>query len=405
MRQWPVPGRRLGARNVHWNTRKAQSWAIIGLFLIVAFAAVAAARDFLMPVTLAILLFFVFTPFRRGLQRYGIPQWGSASVVVTGLIGLLIGIVLTVLGPTADLIDSAPTFAYRIEQKLGDVSGPLKKVQALAARVDAMTGVDPNAPQAPVADTSRFLMSLVEMAPQLLTQIVFVLLLLFFMMSAGDLLYLKIVQSFGSLAAKRQAYSALRTIEASLGSYLSTITAINAGLGVVIGLAMWAWGMPAPAVFGVMAFVLNFIPYFGLAMGAAGATVVALVSLDGFLTPFLVGASYIALSSIEGQMVTPMLVSRRLAMNTVVVFLAVALWAWLWSVVGMIVAVPLLVVMRVLCDHVPGLERLGNFLGGEDPPPLGPAAAERDRVETEAANHTALADFAPSQVSDIAPGG
>jgi predicted PurR-regulated permease PerM len=202
--------------------------------------------------------------------------------------------------------------------------------------------------------------------------VVFVLILLFFMMSTGDLLYLKIVQSFPRMASKRQAYAALRAIEARLGSYLSTITVINFGLAVAIGLAMWSFGMPAPAFLAVVAFVLNYIPYLGAVAGAVAAFVIALVSLNGFLPPFLVAGAYIALTSVEGQLITPALVSRKLAMNTVVVFLAVALWAWLWSVVGMIVAVPILVVMRVLCDHIPGLERLGNYLGGEDPPPIAP---------------------------------
>ena len=94
--------------------------------------------------------------------------------------------------------------------------------------------------------------------------------------------------------------------------------------------------------------------------------------MDGFAEPIMVGLTYVALSSVEGQLVTPVFVSRKLQMNTVVVFLSVALWAWLWSIVGMIVAVPLLVVLRVLCAHIPGMERLGNFLGGEDPAPLGP---------------------------------
>jgi predicted PurR-regulated permease PerM len=147
---------------------------------------------------------------------------------------------------------------------------------------------------------------------------------------------------------------------------------------------MWAFGMPAPAFFGLIGFLLNFIPYIGAVAGAAAAFVVALVSLAGFFSAFLVAGSYIALTSIEGQMITPMMVSRKLEMNTVVVFLAVALWAWLWSVVGMIVAVPLLVVMRVLCDHIPGMERLGNFLGGDDPPPLGPEAAQGDADDAEA---------------------
>ena len=243
------------------------------------------------------------------------------------------------------------------------------------------------------------------MAPQLLTQILFVLLLLFFMMATGDLLYLKIVQSFPTLKSKRKAYSALRTIEDSLGSYFSTIALINAGLGTCIGLALWGWGMPAPAFFGLLAFLLNFIPYFGVVAGAFAAFVVALVSLDGFVTPVPGGRAAISACRRSRATSSPRRWSRAgLEMNTVVVFLAVALWAWLWSVVGMIVAVPLLVVMRVLCDHIPGLERLGNFLGGEDPAPLGPEAQEKDAEEAAERNAAVTAAAAArTDDADLAP--
>ncbi len=341
---------------------------MVGLFLLFAFAAIGAARDFLMPVTMAILLFFVFAPFRRWMLRRGMPEWFSALLILVGLVVLLSVVVGALFGPAGALIDSAPTFAARIEEKLGALTGPLHQLQTVAARIDLLMGGDGKSDG---PNSSAALLAMAETAPILLTQTLFVLLLLFFMMSSGDLLYLKIVQSFPSLSSKRHAYAALRAIENSLGSYLSSITLINALLGCAIGLTMWLWGMPAPVFFGVLAFVLNFIPYFGVAAGAIGTTLVALVSLDGFAAPLLVGASYIGLCSVEGNLITPTVVSRRLEMNTVVVFLAVALWAWLWSIVGMIVAVPLLVVARVLCEHVPGLERIGNFLGGEDPAPLG----------------------------------
>lgn len=339
---------------------------MVGIFVMLMFSVIAAARDFLMPVTAALLLFFVFTPFRRWLYRHDVPPWAAASLVVAGLLLLIAGVVLIVLGPATALIDSAPTFAATIEAKLAALTGPLQRLQFLARRIDMLTGGGGTAP----AEGASFLRTVMAMAPALLTQMVFVLMLLFFMMSTGDLLYLKVVQSFPSLGSKRQAYAALREIETSLGSYFSTIFLINAALGLAVGLVMWGFGLPAPAFLGLAAFLLNFIPYLGAAAGVAAVFVIGLVSLDGFSGAFLVAGSYLALTTVEGNLITPTLVSRRLEMNPVVVFLAVALWAWLWSVVGMIVAVPLLVVMRVLCDNITGLERLGNFLGGEDPPPL-----------------------------------
>ena len=92
------------------------------------------------------------------------------------------------------------------------------------------------------------------------------------------------------------------------------------------------------------------------------------------------GAVYFSLTAFEGQFITPYFVSRRLQLNTVVVFLTVALWAWLWSILGMVVAVPMLVVMRVLADHIPGLEKFGNFLAGEEPPAIAEDEPEPDET-------------------------
>lgn len=351
-------------------------WAVIGIFLILAFSAIAAARDFLMPTTMAVLLFFVFAPLRRSLERIGVAPWISATLVTLGLLAAIFGMVVIVSGPAGELINDMPRISAQLEDKMESLRGSMRDIQQAVERIDEISeGQAPGRIRAETDDGS-IANDILAMTPALAGQLIFILVLLFFMIASGDLLYLKIVQSFPSLGEKRRAYAAMREIEASLGSYLGTITLINAGLGLAIGLAMWFWGMPAPALFGVMAFALNYIPYLGLIAGAAIATVVALVSMDGFAEPIMVGLTYVALSSVEGQLVTPVFVSRKLQMNTVVVFLSVALWAWLWSIVGMIVAVPLLVVLRVLCAHIPGMERLGNFLGGEDPAPLGPEEAQ-----------------------------
>ncbi|WP_313353084.1 AI-2E family transporter, partial [Paracoccus sp. (in: a-proteobacteria)] len=231
---------------------------------------------------------------------------------------------------------------------------------------------------------SSTLASVLDLGPAFVGQIIFTLFLLFFLISSGDLLYLKIVQSFDSMREKRAAYLALREIEDSLGAYLGAITLINACLGVALGLAMWAWGMPSPVLFGLAAFLLNFIPYLGSLTGIIIATLVGIFVFDDLFTPLMVGLTYLGLSAVEGQLITPYLVSRRLQLNTVVVFLTVALWAWLWSVIGMIVAVPLLVVIRVLAEHIPGLQKFGNFLAGEDPPALEDEDEEEARELVEA---------------------
>src|SRR5690606_35540733 len=127
----------------------------------------------------------------------------------------------------------------------------------------------------------------------------------------------------------------------------------NAGLGVATGLAMAALGVPNPALWGVLAAINNFVPYLGSLATAIVLAIVAAVtfeSLGAIVAPPLV---FLALTTIEGQFLTPMLLGRRLTLNPVVIFLALLVWGWLWGIPGVLMAVPLLAALKILCDHVP----------------------------------------------------
>ncbi|WP_299847616.1 AI-2E family transporter [uncultured Paracoccus sp.] len=418
--------------------RSFPRWAVIGTFLIVLFWFVAYAQAFLMPVSLALLLFFVFIPIRRFLERRGIGATISATLITMGMIVLVAGLGYLASGPVSQIMEDAPSITERLQERAKEIRSQFRKIEEVAEQIDEATNAgdvtdaiqgegegeagasvstdvtqprtngtpaspiedaqtqiinDPNATttvttsttetaegeqtetrditvQVNNSDRPSTMGQALALGPAAFGQVIFTLVLLFFMISSGDLLYLKIVQSFDKLSEKRRAYEALRAIEGSLSTYLGAITIINAGLGLCIGIAMWIWGMPSPLLFGLGGFVLNFIPYIGAIGGTALAGVVALFVFPDLLTPVLVAGTYLALTSIEGQLITPYFVSRRLQLNTVVVFLTVAIWAWLWSVIGMIVAVPMLVVLRVLAEHIPGMEKFGNFLAGEVPPDM-----------------------------------
>ncbi|WBU54025.1 AI-2E family transporter [Paracoccus sp. SCSIO 75233] len=418
------PEHRFPSVNRDQKRSAVPGWAIVGIFLILLFHFITMAAAFLMPVTLAMLLFFVFSPFRRMMSRRGFNAGISAVIVTIGLIAVVGGLGYFVSGPISEIVEDSPRITQRLEERFSSLRESVKPLEEAAKQIDEVTGggdeaeiaADATGEAAPdvigtlpdgalpgqetavtmeadsgggtggeqeirvrvdTEETST-LQTLASAGPSVAGQIVFTIFLLFFLIASGDLLYLKTVQSFDNLREKRAAYMALREIEASLGSYLGAITLINAGLGIGIGMGMWFWGMPQPLLWGIAAFILNFIPYLGAVTGVAAAFIVALISFDDFYTPVMVAATYFAFTSLEGQLVTPYFVSRRLQLNTVVVFITVALWAWLWSVLGMVVAVPLLVVLKVLADHIPGLERLGNFLAGESPPAL------EDEDETEA---------------------
>lgn len=354
----------------------APRWAVIGIFLLLALQAITYAQAFLMPVVLALLLALVFSPVRRGLERMRVPPGFAAAGIVAGLVVAFAVIAATLAAPVTSLVDDAPDIVAEVEQKLAGLRDAAEGVAEVAAQVDQATGgggaADATAdaaavtgeeePQQVVVQDRGAVMGLALTAPTVLAQIVLTLVLLFFLLASGDMFYEKIVHVIPRFRDKRRAMQIAFDVERRLSHYLLTIAIINAGLGVSIGLAMWAIGMPTPLLFGTIGFVFNFVPYVGAVAGVAIATAVALVSLDTVGMALLAGAIYFALTSIEGQFVTPYFVGRSLRLNVVVVFLSVTLWAWLWSVVGMLVATPVLVAIRTLCEHIPALEPLGDFL-------------------------------------------
>jgi len=338
-------------------------WAIIGIFLMLLVGGLAYARDFLMPVVLALLLQLVFSPVRRQLERWGLPSALAAILIVGTLVTGGAAGVASLAVPASGWVDRAPEIGLELREKFEEIRGVTEGVEEAAQQVDEITESEeePGVQRVKVEEEGNAL-AIAMSLPAVLAQVVFTLILLFFLLSSGDMFYEKIVYVLPSFRDKRRAIRIAYDIERKLSRYLSTIALINAGLGVSVGLVLWWLGMPSPALFGVLAFLLNFIPYVGSLLGVGAAVIVAIVTLDTLNQALAVGAVYFVLTSIEGQIVTPYFVGRSLRLNTVVVFLSVTLFAWLWSVVGMLVATPLLVAVRTFCEHVPGLQNLGHFL-------------------------------------------
>lgn len=338
-------------------------WAIIGIFLMLLVGGLAYARDFLMPVVLSLLLQLVFSPVRRQLERWGLPSALAAILIVGTLVTGGAAGVASLAVPASGWVDRAPEIGLELREKFEEIRGVTEGVEEAAQQVDEITESEeePGVQRVKVEEEGNAL-AIAMSLPAVLAQVVFTLILLFFLLSSGDMFYEKIVYVLPSFRDKRRAIRIAYDIERKLSRYLSTIALINAGLGVSVGLVLWWLGMPSPALFGVLAFLLNFIPYVGSLLGVGAAVIVAIVTLDTLNQAFAVGAVYFVLTSTEGQIVTPYFVGRSLRLNTVVVFLSVTLFAWLWSVVGMLVATPLLVAVRTFCEHVPGLQNLGHFL-------------------------------------------
>ncbi|UWQ19306.1 AI-2E family transporter [Jannaschia sp. M317] len=341
-------------------------WPVTGIFVLLSVQGLIYAADFLIPVTMAILGYFLLNAPRRALEAVGIPAPVSATLFALTLAAAVFLGTLALYEPMYNFVADIPVL---VEKAAAAVSGPGGVLEPLSeaqkATEEALADKD-RAPamQVEVVDDGPGLAgSVAAIAPQMLSQLVFAICLLFFLVASGDLFIQKAVQVADRFQDKRQTVLTIRMIEARLGNYLGAITLINIGLGLAIGTAMWLWGLPTPWLIGLMATTLNFVPFVGAVVGACIAATMGFVTFGDVWPALGIFATYFALTSFEGQFVTPTLVGQRLRLNVVMVFLAVAFFAWIWSVMGMVVAVPMLIVIKVVCDSIPAARKIGLFLG------------------------------------------
>jgi len=339
---------------------------LVGIFLLAFAAALYFGRDFLLPVSLAFLLGLVLSPVVRTMKRRGIPEWMTAVLLVVALgIGIASGTYF-LSGPVSGWINDAPQIGREVRDKIAVLREPVEAVAEATEQVEEFTETqDPSAMRVVLSEPG-LLSRAASGAPELAAQIGVTLALLLFLLSSGDMFYEKLVKSLPTLSDKKLGLRIARTVEREVSRYLLTITLINVGLGVAIGAGMFLIGMPNPVLWGVVAAFLNFIPYVGALLGIALVGLIAFVTFDTIWMALLAPLIYVICTSIEGQIVTPLVLGRRLEMNPVAIFLAIAFWGWLWGIAGALIAVPLLVIVKVFADHVDGLAALGEFLAARD---------------------------------------
>jgi predicted PurR-regulated permease PerM len=183
------------------------------------------------------------------------------------------------------------------------------------------------------------------------------------LLAPGDVFQQKLLELLPAARTREQLQLMSDEVEQQVSRYLGSVVLINAGVGVVTGLAMWLTGLPNPALWGVVAGVLNFVPYLGAVATVAIIGLASLLTFDELARAAVPPLVFLGLNLLEGNVVTPKLVERWLKLNAVASFLAVIiLWALL-GIPGALMAVPILVVVKVVCDHVESLKGIGTFLG------------------------------------------
>ena len=339
---------------------------LCALLFIASIAAMYFARDFLLPVVLALFIALTLRPAIRYLAKHHTPPWLAASVFVILLVTGGFSAFYFLSGPVTLWFEQAPQLSQTFSEKFRGLRYSLDTLTNLTEKIqDASKPANTTAVQEVVVRGSALpaIFSMLTGYPvQFLITLIATLVIAVFLMASGDLFYQKLVRILPTLTERKRALHIVYDIENEVSAYVFTLSAINMCLGIVVAIVFHFLGMPLPYLWGVLVFLFNFIPYVGAVSGLALSGFMAIVTFDSMGYALIVPLSYGLLSLLESEIVKPQILGRRLQMNAVAILLSLAFWTWLWGIAGAAIAVPLLVTIKVFCEHMDGLSGLGEFI-------------------------------------------
>src|SRR5581483_4166468 len=329
--------------NLLQSRRSIRSLALTGLFVLACFYTLYFAQEFFIPVMLAVVFNFLLSPFVRLLKRFWIPEAAGAGIVILALFAILALVIYEFSAPVAQWIARAPAISQKLSGELQKLKRPMEKMTQATEQVSTITDVGSQGkkPQEVAVKEPGLANRLVTKTRDAIFGLVVLVVLLFFLLSSGDLFLRKLIHVLPKFEDKKRAVLIMREIEDHISKYLITVAMINACLGAAGGVVFWLLGMPNPALWGALGFVLNFIPYLGALSEVAIVSLVAAATFPSLAHAALVPACYLGLAVCEGSFVTPYVMGRRMTLNPVVVFAGVTLWGFLWGMLGIFLAVPM----------------------------------------------------------------
>ncbi|MGB8352263.1 MAG: AI-2E family transporter [Chthoniobacteraceae bacterium] len=344
-----------------------RSVALTGLFVLAVFYTMYFTRAILLPLVLALLVSQLLAPIVRALARWKIPQMVGSGLVLLFLCGVF-GYGISFLAvPAMGWLEKAPYSVQQVQKKLEPLlKRPMQRMAEASGEMAKMTapaGTDPaKKPIVQVEERNTLSELAFVQTPEFIASALTFLILLYFLLGYHGVFLGKLVKVIPRFTDKKTAVAITNDIEAKISSYLVTVTMINTGLGCAIAVSMYFLDMPNPLMWGAAAAVLNFVPYLGAFVGIVTMTLAALLSFHSLGHVLLVPGAYLVLAVLEGNFVTPFLLGRSLTLNPLAIVISVMFWGWMWGIIGIILAVPILATMKILCDHIEPLAPIGEFL-------------------------------------------
>jgi predicted PurR-regulated permease PerM len=338
-----------------------RSIALTGLFILAVFYSMYFMRSILLPIVLAVLLSYLLRPIVRALARLKIPLSVSAALLLVGFLGLIAYGISAVAAPASGWLQKAPAGFTELQRKLLPVKKSVAQVAQATGEIEKLASTNAETRAIEVKRHPITEMLFVH-TPEFIASAVLSVILLYFLLVYDQTFIAKLVKLLPTLSDKKAAVGIAHDIESQISRYLFTITAINVCLGAAVGTAVGLLGLPNPVMWGVMVALLNFVPYLGALTGIICMTIGATLSFDSLEYALAFPAVYLGFGVLEGSFITPWIMGRSLTLNPVIILLSLTFWGWMWGIVGIILAVPILAAFKIFCAHIKPMEPLAEFL-------------------------------------------
>jgi len=341
----------------------AVSLAVMGVLAVcVAFWA---AQAYLVPIALALVFAMLLAPLCRLLELIWIPR-PLAAIMALVTAGFVAWMAFSLIAePASRLMADAPAMMKRAERHLTELQAPLKPLTDISKEVEGLSIVDPETPASRrvVVQEPGLASSIMASAQAAAVQTGFVFILAFFLLLTREEFRIKYIAFQQTLAGRVRAARVFRDVGRRVTGYMVTFSIINLVVGVGAGLACWQLGLPEPIMWGGLGFIFNFIPFLGPAIMMALLGMAGLATFETMLEASFPLLAFMAISFLEANIITPTIVGKRMTLNPLAIILVVSFWIWLWGPIGGVVALPLLIMFKVICDHTPPLRVIGALIG------------------------------------------
>lgn len=332
----------------------------LGLFLALPFVLSIGSVVFLPPVT-AMIFTIVLSPLADRLTRMGLPNVLASFIAILALVAVVVMALLLILQPAFVMVDQVPTLARQVARRFAELRGNLWWIADVNRQLARITG---HSAREVVVASPSVIEQVAFATPSVILETLLTLLMTFFMIEARIRMKRRILLDRHTFNASVRLARVLRDVQERVASYILTVAQVNFGVGVLVALGAWSFGLAAPVMWGGLAFVLNFLPYLGplVMMGLLG--LVGLGTAPTVAVGLLPALAFLGLHAVESNVVTPSILGARFTVNPVAILISISYFSWIWGVLGALLSVPILLTVSALLDHI-GKPNLVGFLFGE----------------------------------------